>query len=214
MDSNEIIKDVKEYINRLYSEYTERGGGYNYRYVHAVRVCNMALRYVNENDVEIDSEALALSCLLHDVGKVSFTNGSEINMGLDDIHHCKEGAKKAKEILIELGVKDSELIKHVADVILNHHSINQELKIIEILQNSDDLDELGYLNVWRMFSFSSQKKRSPIDNCRYWAEQYPIAKKKVDSNFSIPFFKDLALKRLEKCNDFIKKFEEELKSQD
>ena len=214
MNSDNMINKVKRYINKLYSEYTERGGGYNYRYVHAVRVCNMALRYAEENNIEVDSETLALSCLLHDVGRVSFTNGTEINKDLDDIYHCKEGAKKAKEILRELGVEDSELINHVSDIILNHHLINHELKIIEILQNSDDLDELGYLAVWRMFIFSSQKKRSPIDNCRYWVQQYPLAKKKVDSNFSIPFFKDLALKRLERCNDFIKKFEEELKSKD
>ncbi|MEA3515238.1 MAG: HD domain-containing protein [Nanoarchaeota archaeon] len=214
MDSDKIINKVKKYINKLYSEYTERGGGYNYRYVHAVRVCNMAMRYVEENNIEIDSKALALSCLLHDVGKVSFTDGVEINMDLDDIHHCKEGAKKAKEILIGLGVEDMVLIEHVSDVILNHHSTNHELKIVEILQNSDDLDELGYLNVWRMFNFSSQKKRPPFDTCSYWVKQYPLVKEKVDSNFSIPFFKDLALKRLERCNDFINKFEEELESRD
>ena len=214
MKHEELITKLKEYLFNIYSKFTENGGGYNYRYLHAERVTNVALKYANKYPEGVDKKALEISCLLHDIGKIKFRTGNKINLDVEESLHCIEGAKESKKILKKLGCTDDELIEKVYNIILNHHSTKHEIKEVEILQNSDDLDEFGYLSVWRMFCYSAIKKRYPQGCCDYWKGEYPVAKKKIEKNLSIDFFKEIGRKRVEKCNDMILEFEREANSND
>ena len=154
MVPNKLIDKIKEYIYNKYSKYTEKGGGYNYRYFHAIRMCEMVSRYIKTTGIKLDANSLIIACLLHDIGKLEFVKENEINLDLDKKLHSVEGAKKSKKILERLGVIDVILIEKVSNIILHHHDNIKGSKEVEILKNADNLDEFGYLNIWRMCSSS------------------------------------------------------------
>jgi len=209
----ELIENIKKIIYDKYIKLFEKGGGQGYRYYHALRVYEIALRYVKEENISVDINALAISCLLHDIGKINLTNGNELIYDIKEEEHCNIGSKIVEDILLDLNVS-IEVVKKVKNIILKHHDINSEIVEVNILQHCDDLDELGLLNVWRMFSYSNQEKRSSNHTVEYWHSVKIEVLEKIEKNFSIKFFKDLAIKRFHKCDNFINEFEKELKSKD
>ncbi|MBU1849860.1 MAG: HD domain-containing protein [Nanoarchaeota archaeon] len=213
MMKSKLIGEVKDLIKKKYFAYFEKGGGKGYRYYHAVRVADNALRYVNKFNISLDKDVLVISCLLHDIGKTVMSSNTEITYDSPIEEHCVKGSQQAENILTRLNAS-SKLINHVKEIILNHHDLDSELVEIKILQNADDLDEFGMLNVWRILSYSFQTDRSPQDSCHYWFSVYETMQSKIASNFSIPFFKELALKRVENCNYFFTSFSKELNSND
>ena len=144
MDFNELFGKIEKYIYDKYSRYTEEGGGYNYRYFHAIRVHNMALRYIKTSNIKVDINSLRIACILHDIGKLKFVRGDKIDLGLNEELHTIEGAKRSKEILKNFGVGDDRMIEKVSKIILEHHECTNKNKETEILQNSD--------NVWVFFA--------------------------------------------------------------
>lgn len=214
METETVLNNIKTYIHDLYSHYTEKGGGYNYRYYHALRVHDMVMRYINETTPDIDSDSLRIACLLHDIGKLKDTDGNEINLDADESIHCVEGAKEAERILTDMGVTEQGTINTVAKIILHHHDEVEDFEEVQILQDADTLDEFGYLNVWKMFGFSFQHNQSPFHCCAYWEKEYARLKDQVDAKFSIPFFREMAKARLKRCSEFMETFRKELESRD
>jgi len=212
MPEDPIIVKIKKYIKKVYFEYTEKGGGKGYRYFHALRVSNMASKYASQTKDKINTKALTIACLLHDIGRINDAKDNVIDLDVSEKNHCEKGANIAENLLKELNEKDKGLIKYVKKIILLHHSTNSDIKEVKILQNSDDVDEMGGLMVWRMFGYAIQMGEPPTKPVVYWKNEISKVKSKIETNLTIPFFKSLALKRLDRCNNFVKDFQEELES--
>ncbi len=158
--NKELLKRVKAKLKNTF----EYSGGTGYRWSHVLRVmryCEKMINYSSLKGYKINKKALLTAALMHDIEK-EFNNGELV---FDD-NHALKGAETAKKILRELNY-DEPFIKEVAEIISEHNKTTDKIEV-KILQDADDLDEIGNLNLWRMFSYNSLKNFD-IEHCiNYW----------------------------------------------
>jgi len=207
-DMEDLPEKVREYVREKFKDMCESGGGYGYRYFHALRVMRSAEMYARSLK-GVDLVALKLACLLHDIGKLK----GNIKCEKDEERHAKEGAKVARRVLKEFGAKRG-LTEKVSKIIEQHHSKSPKLVEAEILKNADLLDEYGPIAVWRMFSYSALERKGPENTVRYWFKEGRKIQLRKLRDFTIEFFKRNAERRFEACDSFMRRFKRALNCED
>ncbi|HPJ17394.1 MAG TPA: HD domain-containing protein [Candidatus Woesebacteria bacterium] len=101
----------QELLNKLVGEYKqlfenvwEFGGGYGFRINHGIRVmdyCQKIVKYPRFKDTNLNTDAVIIAGLFHDVGKVKAidNNGQLIYGNYGDTNHNDLGSKIASEYL-------------------------------------------------------------------------------------------------------------------
>lgn len=207
-----LVNQAQELLQRSFAEVSEPAGGKGYRVEHALRVKNYLHKFLQNAelaDQKIDTTALLVAGLLHDIGDIRKVVNGSIDYSVE-INHPQAGAEIAKQELSS-ATNDSELVNKVATIILNHHNYSDDVSIeTKLLQDADQIDELGQINFWQMFQFSYHKARNLTDTIAYWHMDGIKRKEQCISTCHFNFTHELAQRRLNKMKEMIAEIETEV----
>ena len=187
--------------------YSEDGAGHSFD--HVSRVCKMAERISEGQDVDMD--IVRASALLHDVARV--------REGELKVCHAEEGARMAPGILNEVGFPAEKIDAVVHAILVHRYSkcLKAETREAEILQDADRLDALGAVTIARIFSFGGLKRRlmhisgqtGREDNKTSPSHFYRKIFKLNPETFKTPKAREIARSRYDYVKGFVDRFEKE-----
>lgn len=151
MLNEEFFEKLKERIQPYY----EIAGGHEID--HTERVYRLCLTIAETEKVDLD--VLRAAALLHDIAR---KKQEEMK---NTICHAKEGAKIAKEILLETDFPKEKVddVVYAIEVHRYSHQIKPKTKEAEILQDADRLESLGAIIIGRIFSYNGKMKVKMYD---------------------------------------------------
>jgi len=193
-------KDYLKVAKNIFRPITEYGGGLGYRFEHSCRVLSYAKMIVLVQELKnqkINVQAVYIAALFHDIGDLVRLDKNKFMdyQGGPDINIEVEGARLLPKYIGK--ITDSKTMNRAQELIAMHFDYSS--KDIEnwIIQDADNLDELGLLNLWRMFTYSSAVKRSLNKTLEFWErEEFKSKKNKVLKMFHFKVTKQWALIRL------------------
>ncbi len=169
---------------------------------HSFRVFELSI--IMGCNLGADLRTLAISALLHDVGRFSRVN---------KVNHAEISANIARELLKE--DKDRDLI--VRAIREHSYSTSNKPSSLEsaILQDADKLDALGFIGVARVFAYGGYMKRviytSIYNHDKKSSLQHFYDKiLKLPSLMNTEVGRKIAEKRVEKIKLFIRELEKEI----
>ena len=162
----------KQHLRGLFAGSCESAGGEEFRYFHSLNVAHLSVWLAKL--IGINSEkrkVIFLATLFHDsakhkrINEKGFLDGShqfELENNLP--RHEEESAELAVSFLSkQLNNQELLLIK---ETISGHDKPTTNLQ--KVLYDADELSEMGAVNLWKMFTYSSYKKRNLEDTVDYW----------------------------------------------
>jgi putative nucleotidyltransferase with HDIG domain len=201
---DKLIRMVRDtFLNR-----EEDSGGIGYRFFHSYRVYKMCKLFLNLDDVSAKKpheDALLTAALFHDIGRAK---SSDSIMKAVMPGHDEESAKMLMELLD--GILSKDTIEAAANI-LKHHFDEDYLSIDrELFFYADEIDEIGALDVWRMFTFAAYNKINAENQLNYW-KQKESRKYGVSwlDRFKIKSIREIAEKRLKLLMEFMEEFDKE-----
>lgn len=82
----------------------------------------------------------------------------------------------------------------------------------KLLQDADNLDEVGLINIWKMFTYSGLNKVSIKDTADYYFKaERQRQLKKIKSEINFPEAKKIGIERLQKTDEFLRALIDESK---
>ncbi len=195
-------------MRNIFIDREEDSGGLGYRFFHSYRVYKMCKVFLSMNEVSSknpDEDVLLTVALFHDIGR---SKSSDKVMKAVMPGHDEESAKMLHKLLD--GVVADSVIKTTAGILHNYLDDNYKSIEKELLSYADDLDEIGALDVWRMFTFAAYNKRTAAKQLDYWKDK---ESKKYSgawiNRFRIESIKKIAEDRIRTLNDFMLEFDKE-----
>ena len=200
-----------EYVKNAFKNSFEKAGGNNYRFYHCINTANIAKYIAKElNLSEKETEIVILAALLHDIGKIEqiqengFLDRSSVYEALHNLErHENVSARMVYDILKDDFSKD--IIDTVANIIKDDM---QDNILAHILHDADDISELGYMNVIRLFTYNHDKSIEHITQHYLHTDKQKKEKKLEKLHFDIS--RKLANERLAKTEDFLIKLHQEI----
>ena len=130
---------------------------------HTYRVYKNCLKIAEkEPGILFDKDVLTFAALLHDIARPDEDLYPE-----KKIDHAILGAEKAYEILIDLGAKE-EMAKKVSDAIKTHRfrgGLVPESIEAKILFDADKLDVIGNIGIARSYMFAGEQHQDIYNDC-------------------------------------------------
>lgn len=154
--------------------FDEETGGKDYRLYHQLRVACVAYRLSRQYKAnKVNEKIVVIGGLFHDVGRIHIlkqNNSKVLRFKRKELDKHKQHDKLSKKVLSgllkeELTNKEIGQVNEAINKSLEHHLRSIENKI---LYDADFLDELGVLNLFRMFTYSGIINRSISDTVDYW----------------------------------------------
>ena len=208
-----LESELKGIVKTAFIKQEEQSGGMGYRYFHSVRVYNSCKRFLFLNEVKKlkpDEDVALIASLFHDIGRVK--DGRRLTTSIMP-GHDELGGRMVKTIL--KGRVDKKIIDSVSELLLNYK--NEEYSSIEkdLVTYADNLDEIGGLDVWRMFTFEAYRKGSIDTKIDFWkrSEKLRFGKEYLDK-FKIKAIRKIAKRRIEFLDKFMEELEAENNSED
>ena len=210
----------QENLESMIKEYLE---GYTacHDFYHLERVKDTALKIAKK--VKCDEEVLTVAVLLHDIG---YKKHEE-----DDKNHYKYGIEIVKKWLPEVDFPESKLADVIEAIRLHdnftwgHDGEATDHTETKILQDADRIEALGAIGVTRIAYYFGEKgfpivSDKPVPESKeVWLnhsylntlERDPLKKYE---NLNFLYSQEIAKKRYEFTQNFLKELELELKSED
>lgn len=196
---NNFYKKYRPFIDimtRYCEGYDEETGGSNYRLHHQTRVARNAYiilqSYPNK---KVREKIVVIGGLFHDIGRIYLlksNNKKTLRFANQELQSQKGHEDLSKQVIQELlhELLNVEDVNQVCEAINRPKQHQKRTLENKFLYDADFLDELGTLNIFRMFTYSGIMNRSLPDTIKYWF--YVDRKSKLD--------------KLNKCfTDFAKK---------
>ena len=120
--------------------------------------------------------------------------------------------QESARMLIKLldGIISKDIIESAANILETYPNISYRNVEQELLFYADEIDEIGALDVWRMFTFAAYNKVNAENQLNYWRQN---ESKKYGAGwldrFKIEPIREIAWKRLGFLFDFMKEFDRE-----
>lgn len=113
---------------------------------HFQRVYNLSLKLADEQNLDVDQDALFAAAYLHDVGSFS-------PYKIEDVEHSERSTQIVEEILAPLGFQAAK-ISLVKDIIRGHMFYSEPVQNTEaiIFHDADALDFMGAIGITRLLS--------------------------------------------------------------
>jgi len=189
----------------IFGEVFETAGGKGHRFFHQVRVANYCEKFADKFGIEGErKEILVLAGLFHDIGKTSRITEDGVLDGSQKADE-KLGSHVSKELVYKelckyLGlIRDNKILEAIADIISSKESTESK-----ILCDADNLDELGFVNIWKMFTYAGACKVSLENSISYYfTEDRPRLLKKSEEVLYFDYSKLLARERISKVDDVL-----------
>lgn len=201
-------------VEQLFGKSYEDAGGAGHRYYHSVRVAHNCENLSLYEHIE-NPRLLVLAGLFHDIGK---SQRIEQNGFLDG----RQEADVTKGNHEDYALVRSLLEQHLAnlhsaqdlDIIASYIS-NNDSKESKLLKDADNLDEVGLVNVWKMFTYGGLKKVSIKDTVDYYFEEDKLRlQEKVNTLMHFDISKQIANERMQKVDEFLRQLDKESKGED
>jgi len=192
MNQNTLEKLKVEYT-KLFENVWEFGGGYGFRLNHGMRVmnyCQKIAKYPRFKDENINTDALLIGALFHDIGKIKAIdkNGQLIYGNYGDTNHNALGAKIAPEYLNKF-IKDKELVDLICLIISEQESKDPTRTESKIVKDADRLDHQGVLHLWCSITYANYQKKNIEGLKEFWEGEE--GKTKYEANFSKFYFPEV-----------------------
>jgi len=192
--NQEILNNLIIEYKQLFENVWEFGGGYGFRYHHGVRVmnyCKKIAKYPRFKNENLNIDALLISALFHDIGKIEAVNksGQLIYGNYGGISHDALGAKIVPKHL-EKYIKDKELINLICLIISEQEGKITPTRIeSKIIKDADRLDHYGVLHLWCSITYANYQKKNIEGLKEFWDGEE--GKKKYEANFSKFYFPEV-----------------------
>ena len=204
------MKKYKKYfdlIKKIFIETHENAGGSEFRYFHSINVANISNYLANKNKLStIDKEIVIVASLFHDISKHKrvttdgFLDGSKIYEISNKLKpHELESAEMASNFIKNDFLE--EIVSKIKNTIVNHS--NPSTIYEKVLHDADELSEMGVMNLWKMFTYSSYKKRNIADTVKYWNEEDKIRHMDKVNSLFLNESKKEGLKRIKEVDKII-----------
>lgn len=166
------LEELKSRLKDEFSDYYELAGGQNYRYRHLVTCHRIVGKLMQNSEIrrrDFDEEVVEVSALFHDIGRKK-----DIENGFLDPMETHEGHDETGREIVEEYVEDMvtrEQLEKIKNVIGNHHS---EPETVEgkIVQDADDLSNIGVNNLWRSIHYSADHERTLSEAIEYYWNEH------------------------------------------
>ncbi|KAI1389887.1 uncharacterized protein F4822DRAFT_217439 [Hypoxylon trugodes] len=197
-----LVSSVTEYVKSYMANYD---GSHDFN--HIQRVVGLA-KYIHDHLPETpprDRQIVVLSALLHDVGDKKYLKPGEdastlVYQLLLSLGAAEQLASRVQTIC--LGVSYSSEIKNptrVQDLIKSHPEL-------AVVQDADRLDAIGSIGIGRVFTFTGARTtRSMADSIQHFHDKLL----KLESMMKTDVGRELARKRTERMEEFLKWWDEE-----
>ncbi len=211
MLSEEEVETLKERLRDVFSDYTEKAGGKNFRYHHLTSVHQYAKNIAETVEEDIDMRVLETAALFHDIGRKEDIEDGHMDPFEGHEGHDERGAEIVAEYIKD--ILDEQQVKKVEKIIGNHHSEPQTVEG-KILQDADHLYSYGVHDLWRMIHYSAQTERE-IDGLPeyFWDELVPQRTEELQT-FNFDKTREVAEKRLIKYQESVRQFQDEIDAED
>ena len=211
----ERYKKEIEILKSLFGEAVEKAGGKGHRFYHQIRVahyCEKLAKKLGLPDEKIDN--LILAALYHDIGKaprIKEDGTLDGSQKADDKHGDHTDKNHVLSLLKQYlsYLQDERKLSIVSDIIAS-----KELKESKILSDADNLDEVGLVNIWKMFTFGGTCKVSIEETLDYYFKDPSRLVKKAERLFNFECSKKIASERERKVDYVLTKLKEELEGED
>ncbi|MBU1043893.1 MAG: HD domain-containing protein [Candidatus Omnitrophica bacterium] len=220
MKNNSVIKEKysKEIsiLKDIFGNSIEKAGGKGHRFYHQLRVAHYCEKLANKVELPNDKlDNLILAALFHDIGKAPRIGEDG---ALDGSHKAdeKHGDHTDKNHVFYLlkqylgHLHDEKSLNLVSDIISS-----KEMEEYKILSDADNLDEVGLINIWKMFTYGGAFNvdiQETIDY--YFNEDRPRLLEKSSTRLYYEFSKELAKKRIQRVDDVLNALISETLSED
>ena len=209
----EPYKNYLEGVKKLFANTYESAGGQEFRFFHSANVANIAAFIAEKSGATgEDKDVAIIAAIFHDVAKYLRTQeGGFLDAGhayekennLES--HEQHSSRLAKNFLSDLSEKKIRLIQ---DTIANHS--NPTALTEKILHDADELSEMGSMNIWKMFTYSANKKRDVVNTIKYWFETDRNRHLEKVSNLFLDESKKEAKRRIKMVDSVLKDLEDQL----
>lgn len=202
---NDLDKE-KKILWSFWGDSFEGAGSKGHRYYHSLRVAQNTLLIAEKAKLEI-TKNLIVATLFHDIGKAErvdsngFLDGSrEADEKMGD-HNSQELVKKMIDKYLSDIYNEGDK-KEVVEFICSKDNIYSKL-----ISDADNLDEVGLINVWKIFTYSGYKKVSIKDTVDYFFNNdLPRLTQKIEDYFFLQESKTIANERINSMTKFFKDF--------
>ena len=213
MIGKKLESELKEIVKAAFINQEETSGGMGYRYFHSVRVYDSCKGFLSFDEVKRrkpDADVALIASLFHDIGRA--TDKRKLTTAIMPGHDELSG-RMVKTIL--KGHVDEDTISKVSGLLLDYKNDDHPSIEKELVTYADDLDEIGALDVWRMFTFEAYNKGNIETKLAFWRNR---ESKKYSqawiNNFKIRPIRKIAERRRAILSAFMEELELESKSAD
>lgn len=204
----ETEEKMIDIVRSIFIDREEDSGGLGYRFFHSYRVYKMCKVFLSMDEVSSknpDEDVLLTAAIFHDIGR-SKSDDKVMRAAMPG--HDEDSAKMLHKLLD--GVVADNVIRAAEGILHNYLNDNYKSVEKELLSYADDLDEIGALDIWRMFTFAAYNKRTAAKQLDYWKDK---ESKKYSGTwidrFKIESIKNIAGDRIRTLNDFMLEFDKE-----
>ena len=192
-----------EILESLFKNSFEQAGGKEHRFFHSVRVAQNCKKLADKENIS-NKKLFIISALFHDIGKAKRVESGGFLDGRQEVDKIK-GSHEGYDLVLELlnehiGKFYSEQeLKEAASYISDI-----SLKESKLIKDADNLDEVGLVNIWKMFTYSGLNKVSIKETVDYYLkEDRGRLLKKIEEKMYFDSSKKIAKRRMEKVDEFL-----------
>jgi HD superfamily phosphodiesterase len=200
-------------LKRCFEGSFEKGGGKEHRFFHGTRVAKFSELIARSEKLKVDYDTLFVAALFHDIGKIK----AVVESG--EIDYKSEGNKNhhlvsEQMFLNVLGKNTLELlgkkfINKVVSIIQETHVDLPTLLEVRVIQDADELDNFGYLQIWRTFTYDALANMSFSDALEWWKIEGKASRSKILKSLWFETTKKIASSGLIRTDDFFEKLNKE-----
>ena len=148
MRAENCVELTMEFLKKKFDEseyFSDKKSEKDYRFEHSVRVANIG-KEIAENE-ELDSDAMVIACLLHDISYIN-----EFKTREEARNHGRYSAKIARPFLEEIGM-ESEIIEDICYGIAIHVDDEADFpgKRTKFALSIGDADNIDRFDAYRIF---------------------------------------------------------------
>ena len=148
MRAENCVELTMDFLNKKFDEseyFSDKKSEKDYRFEHSVRVANIGKEIAEKE--ELDSDAMVIACLLHDISYIN-----EFKTREEARNHGRYSAKIARPFLEEIGM-EQEIIEDICYGIAIHVDDEADFpgKRTKFALSIGDADNIDRFDVYRIF---------------------------------------------------------------
>lgn len=208
--NQKTLELLKAEYKKIFKDVYEAGGGYGFRYQHAIRVltyCQKFLKIPRLKKRKINRDALFIAAIYHDAGKMrAVDQDSKLIYGkYGGRSHEAIGAEIVSKYISKY-IKDKKLVKLVEKIIREQEpGVKPTMVESKLLKDADRLDNAGLLHIWRSITYANYEKKNLEGLGEFWrSKEGRMHDLECLKKYHFREIQKVAIKRFKKLDKLIK----------